>query len=466
MEKKKEIIMERAPIVTILGHVDHGKTTLLDTIRKTSVAAREAGGITQSIGASQVVTKEGKHITFIDTPGHAAFSKMRSRGAKVADIAILVVAADDGVAPQTKEAISHIREADIPFIVAITKVDLATANVEAALGQLEKEGIYFEKRGGDTPWVGVSAKTGIGLDELLATISLLAEVNEIKADPDGDLEAVVIETTKDRCGPVANVVIRNGKIKVGDTVYTENGGAKIRSLISDKGQVKEVLPGEPAQILGFEVLPEVGSKLASFEFGKKKEKKNSVIEVGENQIGILIKAQNAGSLEAVLANIPPEVVVVSSGVGDIYESDVLSAKANGAERIFAFESKASSQVKKLAEAEGIEIQSFRIIYELFQTLEEIIKKGKTVITGRAEVVASFPFNNKKIAGCKLLSGVISKGDKLILMRGEKELGKVRIISLRKQKTEMTQAKQGEEFGVLFEPQLDFAIGDMLISVAK
>jgi translation initiation factor IF-2 len=466
MEAKNKITMERAPIVTILGHVDHGKTTLLDTIRKTSVAAKEAGGITQNIGASQVVTKDGKHITFIDTPGHAAFSKMRSRGAKVADIVILVVAADDGVAPQTKEAISHIKEANIPFIVAVTKVDLATANVEATLGQLEKEGIYFEKRGGDTPWVGVSAKTKIGLDELLATISLLAEVNEIKADPNGELEAVVIETTKDRRGPVANVVIRNGTLKVGDTVYTESGSAKIRSLISDKGQVKEVLPGEPAQILGFEILPEVGSKIASFEFEKKDEKKNGIIEVGEHQIGILIKAQNAGSLEAVLANIPPEVVVVSSGVGDIYESDVLSAKSNGAVRIFAFDSKVASQVKKLAEAEGIEIQSFKIIYELLQTLEEIIKKGKTVINGKAEVVASFPFNNKKIAGCKLLSGVIGKGDKLILMRGEKELGKVRIISLRKQKTEMTQAKQGEEFGILFEPQLDFAVGDVLVSVAK
>ena len=267
----------RPPVVVVLGHVDHGKTSLLDYIRKTRVALREAGGITQNIGASQIITKSGKKITFIDTPGHAAFNKMRSRGAKVADIAILIVASDAGVQPQTKEAIDHIRKSEIPFIVTITKVDLQTANSESVLNQLEKEGILLEKRGGDTPLIEVSSKTGQGIDDLLETISLLADITRIKGDPKKELEAVVIETSKDKSGPLVNVIVRNGTIKVGETLYIENGCAKIRNLKTNKGNVKVVFPGDPAQILGFDLLPEIGTKLFSTEFdnkGKKQTKKN------------------------------------------------------------------------------------------------------------------------------------------------------------------------------------------------
>jgi|WetSurSiteA1Bulk_404760.scaffolds.fasta_scaffold00074_4 translation initiation factor IF-2 len=466
MEKdKKTSSSVRPPIVTILGHVDHGKTTLLDTIRKTRVALKEKGGITQKIGASEVKTKEGKMITFIDTPGHAAFSKMRSRGAKVADIAILVVAAGDGVMPQTKEALSFIREAEIPFIVALTKIDLPSTNIESVLGQLEKENVLFEGRGGDTPYLGVSAKTGKGIEELLELISLVADVNEIKANKEDALEALVIESVKDQRGISASVIVRNGSVKVGDSLFSDAGSFKVRGILTEKGGAKEILPGFAGQVLGFEILPEVGSRIASSEtaFAKKEEKQNR-IKVGKEEVGVVIKAENKGALEAVLNNLPAGAIVVEASVGDIYESDVLMAKSSGG-LIFAFEAKASSGVSKLAEAEGVTIKSFDIIYELFEALEALVQKGKTVILGKAEIVAIFPFNNKKIAGCKILSGKISKNTKLLLMRDEKEIGKVRAISLKKQKQEVSEVSQGEEFGVLIEPQLDFAKGDMLVSVA-
>ena len=462
----KKII--RPPIVVILGHVDHGKTSLLDYIRKTRVALKEAGGITQNIGASQVITKSGKKITFIDTPGHAAFNKMRSRGSKVADIAVLIVAADAGVQPQTKEAIEHIRESELPFMVALTKIDLQTANIESALGQLETEGILLEKRGGDVPWIEVSAKTGKGVDDLLETISLLADVNEIEGDSQKELEAVVIETSKDKSGPLVNVVIRNGTMKVKETLFMENGCAKIKNLKTDKGNVEEVFPGDPVQILGFDLLPEVGTKLFSTEFENKEKKKVEKVSVDFNkdQIGVIIKAQNSGCLEAILNQVPKEVIVLDSGIGEINESDVLLAKASGSETILAFESKISNSVMKLAEAEGVTIHSFKVIYELFQKLEEMVKGTKTEIIGKAEIVDIFPFNNKKIAGCKVLQGKINKNSKLKIVRNEVDLGEVKAISIKKQKQEVSDVGQGEEFGILLAPQLDFSKGDMLVSVAK
>jgi len=458
----------RPPVVVVLGHVDHGKTSLLDFIRKSRVALREAGGITQNIGASQVETKTGKKITFIDTPGHAAFNKMRSRGAKVADIAILIVASDAGVQPQTKEAIDHIRESELPYIVVLTKVDLQTANIESTLGQLEQEGILLEKRGGDIPWIEVSAKTGKGVDDLLETISLLADVTEIEGDFEKELEAVVIETSKDKSGPLVNVIVRNGSINVGDTLYMENGCAKVKNLKNDKGNVKVVFPGEPAQILGFDLLPEIGTKLFSTESDNKdkKENKKNHVEIDNNQIGVIIKAQNSGCLEAILNQIPKEVVIIDSGIGDINESDVLLAKTSNSKTILSFESKISSSVLKLAEAEGVIIHSFKVIYELFQTLEKMVKDTEIEIIGKAEIIGIFPFNNKKIAGCRVLQGKINKGSKLIIMRNENELGNVKAISLKKEKQEVTEVGQGEEFGILFHPQLDFNKGDMLVSVAK
>jgi len=462
----------RPPIVCVLGHVDHGKTTLLDAIRKTSVAAREAGGITQSIGASQVTTKEGKQITFIDTPGHAAFTKMRSRGAQVADIAILVVASEDGIKPQTQEALDIIKEAKIPYIVVATKIDLPSADPEMVRSQFESHGVSFESRGGEVPFIAVSAKKGKGLEELLSTISLLSEVKGIKGGLDSPLKAVVIETQKDKRGLLVSAVVRNGKIEVGDMVYAEGVGTKVRGLFGDKGiSIKEGTPGDPVQILGFETLPSVGSEIradatsSGKSIAEPKEKKFAY-HLQKGQIPVIVKAKNAGGLEAVTAGLPQEMVVVDSGVGDVFESDVLLAKSSKVDRILAFEAKASPQVTRLAEAEGVKIESFKVIYELFKRVEEILHGGEAEVVGKAEIIASFPFNDKKIAGCRVVAGKIAKVGVLILKRGEKELGKIKAISLKKQKQEIMEAKAGEEFGILFEPQLDFAIGDMILSVAK
>lgn len=456
----------RQPIVTVLGHVDHGKTSLLDAIRNTSVFAGEAGGITQSIGASEVTTKEGKKITFIDTPGHAAFSAMRSRGATVADIAILVIAATEGVKPQTSEAINLIKEAKVPFIVAVTKTDLPTASVETVLGELEKQEIYFEGRGGQTPYIPVSAKDKKGLNELLDVIVLLSEVNGISADPEGELEAVVIETNKEKGGNSVSVVVKNGTLKTGDTIYTEDATGRVRGLFNSLGQtVKEILPGEPVKILGFDDLPLVGSivkKGMSFDTSKKELVTNKFERFDKTKIPLYLKASSSGALEALIASIPPEFTVVFSAVGDVTESDVMDAKANSA-LIFAFESKVPPNVLRLAEMDKVKIQSFKIIYELLQKLDEIVKKGLVEITGKAEIVADFPFDGKRVAGCKVISGRINKGDRNKVMRGEEELGSVKIISIKKQKVEVSGVGQGEECGILFTPQLDFKAGDVLIS---
>lgn len=441
-------MQKRNPIVVVLGHVDHGKTTLLDAIRKTNVASREAGGITQSIGASVV-----NGITFIDTPGHAAFSKMRSRGGSVADIAILVVACDDGVKPQTKEALEIIKEAELAFVVAATKIDIAGVNPEAVRGELEKEGVTFEGRGGETSFVPVSAKTGQGLTDLLETISLISEVKEISADPQAPMEATIIESFKDKRGEVTNLIVRNGTLRVGEQVEISNLSGKVRGIFNDKGEsVKEVGPGEPAQVIG------LGKK----EINLPKKVLGEARRLKEDELPVIIKTSNAGSLEAIIAALPPKVVAVDSGVGDVTTSDVITAKTGNA-RIFSFESKVSNDVAKLAEAEGIKVERFEIIYELIDRIEEILKGGRVEVLGKAQVLASFPFNNKKVAGCKVIEGKITKGDRLILMREEKEIGKGKATSLKKQKAEVALVGQGEEFGVILEPQLDFQINDVLVS---
>lgn len=460
----------RPPIVTVLGHVDHGKTTLLDTIRKSNVAGREAGGVTQSIGASVVTTKEENRITFIDTPGHAAFSAMRSRGAQVADIALLVVGADDGVKPQTKEALSLIKEAKIPFIVVATKIDLPSASVETVYSQLEKEGVLFEGRGGDTPLAEVSAKKNEGIEHLLEMISLLAEVHGIKGSPQDTLEAVVIETSKSKAGPQASVIVRGGKLSVGDTIYAGAAPTKTKALFDSLGKsVKEVLSGEPALILGFTKVPSVGTKITDkpeeSETGLASPKNRVAAKLGKDEIPVFLKAGSAGSLEALVASLPPKIVVIGASVGEITFSDILAAKSSNA-LIFVFESKIPADVAKLAEADGVRVERFEIIYELIQRLEEILAKGLKVISGKAEILASFPFNDKKVAGCKVLEGKIGKGDTLTLMRGEKEIGRAKVISMKKQKQEIPTASAGEEFGVILSPQLDFQIGDMLLSATN
>ena len=467
--KKTQSVKLRPPIVSVLGHVDHGKTTLLDALRKTSVASREAGGITQTIGASMVVTSAGGKITFIDTPGHAAFSKMRSRGTSASDIAILAVAADDGVKPQTIESLKYIKEAKIPYIVALTKTDLASASAEKVKGQLEKEGILFEGRGGDVPLVSVSAKAGTGLKDLLEIVLLLAEVNEVKGDPKDPLEAVVIETSKGKQGSVVSVVVKDGTLKVAEIVSADEISTKVRGLFNHLGRpVKEILPGEPGQILGFSSLPSVGSRLKSeVEITLSEEKiGSSRIEDTEGGLPVLIKAKSSGALEAVLGSIPKGIFVVGSGVGDINESDIFLAKSGQTSKIFAYGVKVSANVLRLAQTEDIKIESFEIIYELLERLAVLLKKEEKEIFGKAEIIASFPLDDKRVAGCKVIEGRIARGDSLVLSRGETETGKVKAVSMKKMKKEINKAELGEEFGILLEPQLDFQKGDMLVSVRK
>lgn len=469
MKEDRKLPAPRPPIVVVLGHVDHGKTTLLDTIRKTNVAQKEAGGITQSIGASQVLTKDGKTITFIDTPGHAAFASMRARGTKLSDIAILVVASEDGVKPQTKEALEYILGIGIPFIVAITKIDLPSANPDNVRQQLEKEGVIFEGRGGDTPLVKVSAKKGVGINELLEIIGLMSELHAISGDSNAPLDSFVIETGKGKSGPYASIVLKNGTLKTGDEVVSETSTGKIRGIFDFQGKIlNEVKPGQPAQILGFSEPPPIGSKIwhkdghslpTQFKKGAIEEK------VSEGKIPILIKAKNAGSLEAVLAHVPTNFFVVFSDVGDVSESDVLLAKSAGAE-IITFESKSHSGVLKLAKTEGVKIESFTIIYELFEKLDNDIKKGEVQILGKAQILNIFPFDDKKVAGCKVVNGKITKNDLLILSRNERDLGKIKILSMKKGRQEISDAGPGEEFGILFTPQLEFKVGDVILSVRK
>ena len=461
-------VKSRTPIVTVLGHVDHGKTTLLDKIRNTTVASREAGGITQGIGASTVKTKKGSDITFIDTPGHAAFSNMRSRGAAIADIAILVVSATDGVMPQTKEALEFILAAKTPFIVAATKMDLQSADIELVKTGMEKEGVLLEGKGGDVPVVPVSARSGDGIDALLEMIHLVWDMNEIKANENAVLEAYVFESGKDKRGAYASIVVKNGKLSVGDEIITEDEELKVRGIFDENNKsVKEVLPGYPGQVIGFSKVPGAGTPVwKKSEKGSeviKKEEREMVAKLVDDEIAVILKAQNDGALEAVVANLPKKVVVVGKSVGEVNDSDVFLAKSMGAD-IYCFESRVPALSRKLAEMESVKIYTFGIIYELFEALEEKLKKGQVVEIGRAEIVAVFPFNNKKIAGSKVISGKITKGDNLILKRGDNEIGKVKAISLKKNKVDVGQVKQGEEFGVIFVPQLDFTMGDVIISL--
>lgn len=440
--------MKRQPIVTVLGHVDHGKTTLLDAIRKTAVASRETGGITQSIGSSVV---DG--ITFIDTPGHAAFSNMRGTGAKVADIIILVVSSDDGMKPQTREALEIIKKAQVPFIVAATKIDVSGVNPERVRTELEKEGILFEGRGGEVPFVPLSAKTGQGLDSLLETIKLLAEVHEIQGDHTAPLEAVVIESFKDNRGQVANIIVRNGTLAVGQEVTITNLTGKVRGIFDAGGKsIKEVLPGFPAQVIGLAKLPDNAPRRV---LGDERRLK-------DDELPIILKASNAGALEAIIASLPEKTVVVDQGIGDVTGGDVLTAKVGNA-HIFAFETKIPKDVIKLAEADDVRVKRFDIIYELLQEVEEILKGEKVEIQGRAKILASFPFDDKKVAGSKVLDGKIAKGSTVTLMREDKEIGKAKIVSLKKQKVETGSVGQGEEFGAILEPQLDFSVGDVIVS---
>lgn len=456
----------RPPIVVILGHVDHGKTTLLDFIRTTNVAAREAGGITQGIGASVVKTKNNKEITFIDTPGHAAFNLMRERGANIADVAVLVVAGDDGVKPQTKEALEYIKKTGNLFLVAITKSDLTTSNTDAVIGQLEKEQVKFEKRGGEVPIIEVSGKTGKGIDDLLETILLLHEVSNVKSEPNAPLSAFVIETRKEKSGNEVSVVVKNGTLKPQSTIYSGQEECKVRALFDWTGKrINEVYPGYPVKLLGFKHLPEIGSEITSIQGSLVVQKTISQSNYNRATQGkkLIVKADNAGMLEAVLAGLPQEFAVIDSGVGDITENDIFIAKS-GKARIYSIGLKTTSSIRILAKNEKVILKEFDIIYKLFEDAEELLKEGEIEIKGKATVLDIFPFSGKTVAGCKINMGVIKKGDKISIRNGDTEIGQATAVSLRKGKVETEEVKAGEEFGLLLKPQLEIAKGYDILSV--
>ncbi len=486
----------RPPIVTILGHVDHGKTTLLDTIRQTSIASREHGGITQHIGAYQIDSPKGK-ITFIDTPGHLAFAKMRGRGAQVADIAILVVAANDGVMPQTIESINLIQSAKIPAIVALNKIDLPDINIEKVKKQLVKQGLNLEEYGGDIPIVPLSAKTGKGIDKLLEMINLLAELNQIKDENEGKFKAVVIESTLSKSkGAIATIVVRSGKLMIGEEVVCDQQQFKTRAFIDWLGKNRDqISSGDPTELLGWKEVPTVGStiykkneietkdasqpKIAlpqaeKFKIEEVNPPQISPIQTDTSQPGIeeekiklIIRSDNSGTLEAILGNLPENAIVITSGVGQISESDILHAKTTKA-IIIGFNLKIADTVLKLAESEKVILKSYNIIYELLTEIDDVVEaalKGNLVeILGEAKIMAIFPMKDQLVLGVKVTAGRIARGDKVKIVRKDGEIGRTRIKSLRHKKDDITRAELGAEAGVIFSENIALLTGDSIISI--
>lgn len=468
--------LTRQPIVAILGHVDHGKTTLLDYIRQTKVAVREAGGITQSIGAYQAEYK-GKKLTFIDTPGHAAFSKMRSRGTTVADVVVLVVAADDSVKPQTIESIKHIKAAGVPYVVAINKIDKEGANVEVVKAELTQHEVFVEGYGGNTPFVLISGKTGAGVDSLLETILLLAELEELSYDETGELIAPVIESSLDqRRGALVSLIIKSGTLSVGDQVRAEKTGGKIRAIFDDAGKsIVRANPGMPVQVLGFTTLPTVGEvvKRGVFVVDPNAPAVDSTLvveEEGAKKLNVILKADNSGSLEAIKGSFAGEVKVITEGTGEISESDILHASATDS-IILGFNVKIASSAAKLAETEGVVVKVYKIIYELLEYIEKkVLKLMEPTIDeeelGKAIVLKVFEMNGAKIAGCAVESGRLETGDTVHLNRADGTTKDARIKSMRIGKDEAKKVASGAECGILLFPNLDVKEKDVIIAYKK
>jgi len=463
----------RPPIIVILGHVDHGKTTLLDYIRSTHRAAGEAGGITQSIGAYQA-DFQGKTLTFIDTPGHAAFSKMRSRGASVADIAVLVVAADDGVKPQTLESIKHLKSAQIPFVVAINKIDKEGANPEVAKAELTQAEVFVEGYGGNVPFVLMSGKTGKGVDTLLETIVLLSELEELKDDQYAPLQAPIIEAHKDNHrGLIVSAIVRSGTIRVGDLVHAGKANGKVKAMFGDTGKsLALATPGTPIQILGWDSLPSVGEVVAPGLYHQESTATTttSVAQVEGDHLNIILKADTQGSLEAIMGSFPAEVNIVSSSTGDITESDILLAGTTGS-IILGFNSKASGSIKKLAEVEHVKIISKSIIYELLEFIEKKILRllepnYDEKILGEGNILKVFEINKDKIAGVKVTSGKLETGNTIHLKKEDGTVKDARIRAMRIGKDEVKVVEAGAECGILLFPNLDIKEKDVIISFVK
>ncbi|GIK84311.1 MAG: hypothetical protein BroJett025_09330 [Patescibacteria group bacterium] len=480
-------LQTRPPIITIMGHVDHGKTTLLDYIRHTNVTAREAGGITQHIGAYSI-QHNGKDITFIDTPGHAAFNKMRERGSKITDIVILVVAANDGVKPQTIESIRHIKIANVPVVIAINKIDLADVNLDIAKSGLAEHGLVVTDYGGDIEAVEISAKTGKNVDKLLETIAVMAELLELKADPQAPLEAVVIESSKEsKRGIVATVIVKQGTLAPRQDIYTDTTEGRVKLLTSATGEsLQAVKPGFAAEIIGFKDVPAVGSKV--YDAAAKYPEVEALVEeeaptnpwgdidfsqlvgdVDKPKLNIIIKADVEGTLEAILQVIDDESTnLISSGVGEVTEQDVDMATSSGA-FIISFHNKVPGKIKRLAKDAGIKIKSYDVIYKLIEDLQKQMLRLMEptideVVLGEAEIMQIFEMNGEKIAGCRVKTGEIKKNDRFHLKRDEEIVMDPTPKRLMHGKEEITEVKAKNEFGMTFKnKKLDFRVGDVLVA---
>jgi len=466
------------PVVAVLGHVDHGKTTLLDAIRRTNVAEREHGGITQKIGASSIIVEhEGKKrkITFIDTPGHEAFSKMRGRGVQAADVALLIVSSIDGVMPQTRESINLIKASKIPFIVVLTKSDLPDKNPEKAKQQLLKEGLTLEGLGGDTPVIEISAKTNLNIKELLDLILLVYDLKEASdASFKNPFAAVVIESRLDpKAGPRVTIVVKNGTVKIREDLDSDGIKAKVRNLINDKGeQLKEATVGEAVEILGFETVPSVGGivthKGEDYKEPVKEEKAGQKVgRVQENDgfPSFVLCTDSQGSLEAILEALPEGLKIAMQKTGDIETSDVLFAKSIGAV-VLGFNIKIKPDIAKLAQNEKVLLRNYTLIYEMLDEINDLLE-GKRLamqeqIFGRAKILDRFPFEKTEVLGLSVLEGRVAKGDKVRITRGDEVVGESNVVSVRQGKDQTSKVEKGQECGVVVSPILDFTIGDMLI----
>ncbi len=487
MSNKEDQKTRRSPVVVVVGHVDHGKTSLLDYIRKTTVAAKEAGAITQSIGAYEIEhpsasSGQVQKITFIDTPGHEAFSKMRSRGAEVADIAILVVAADEGVKPQTKEAIQVLHDSKTPFIVAATKIDKPGADLERVKKDLAAHNVFLEGFGGDVSYQGVSSKSGEGVKELLDLILLAAEMEDLAYDPEGLAKGFILESKLDpRRGITTSLVIKGGKLKTGDDIATATAKGKIKILENFLGKkVPELLPSSPAIILGFENLPQLGEEFRAgklspedLEAVKRISSANKFIsaEAGnESTARIILKADVSGSLEAlneVLKKIPlgenQKLEILYQAVGEITDGDVKDAVATGAV-IVGFGVYPNKAAESLARAQNIIIVTHNIIYKLAEELEKVLQKvAKKETGGELEVLALFSSQGKKqTIGGKINRGVIKNKMRLDIHRGEQVLGQGKILNLQQKKMDVGAVEAGKECGLVIESNIKIVVGDKLI----
>jgi len=497
-EDAPESLRERPPVVTVMGHVDHGKTSLLDRIRSTRVTQSEAGGITQHIGAS-VVEHDGHPIVFLDTPGHEAFTAMRARGAQVTDIAILVVAANDGVMPQTVEAINHAKAANVPIVVAINKIDLPDANPERVRTELTEYGLIAEEWGGDTIMVPVSARTGEGIDKLLEALLVQAEIMELKANPDRPASGTIIEAKLDRGrGPVATVLVKRGTLHVGDVFLSGTVWGRVRALINDRGQrVKEVGPSMPVEVLGFNELPEAGDDFvimpderqaksiadaranrlrASSESGPRgvslDEFYQRLKDEAVRDLNLVIKADVHGSAEALaqaldkLSNDEVRVRVLHTGVGSITESDVMLAQASGA-IIIGFGVSMESKARQLAEREHVDIRQYRIIYEAIDDIKQALTgmlepKYQELFLGRAEVREVFRVPKVgAVGGCYVTEGKILRSGQVRVIRDGTVIHEGAIASLKRFKDDVREVATGYECGIGLEKFNDIKVGDIL-----